>query len=127
MTQTDDLTVENFTERTGRRFRVSREQHARIKAGTLTREEAFNEFLSNGGPQLSRPATTVTSVPIEVFLEPGLTIETFSDVVKAKTGKPRRFRVSSAQAELIKAGKLTREQAFSETVSEMKKKYNEQS
>lgn len=39
------LTLENYRSVTGKRFRVTPEQKVRIKAGTLTREEAFQEFL----------------------------------------------------------------------------------
>ncbi len=42
------LTLENYRSVTGKRFRVTPEQKARIKAGTLTREEAFQEFLRKG-------------------------------------------------------------------------------
>jgi hypothetical protein len=41
----DQLTLDNFSTLTGRRFRVTTEQKMRIKAGTLTREQAFQEFL----------------------------------------------------------------------------------
>ncbi len=41
----EQLTVENFRSLTGRRFRVTTEQHNRINAGTLTREAAFAEFI----------------------------------------------------------------------------------
>lgn len=123
--QTQDYTLENFTERTGRRFRISREQKTRIEAGSLTREEAFNEFISNGGLQLTRSSSNISVIPPEVFLEPGLTLETFSSVVKTKTGVARRFRVSSEQAARIKAGELTREQAFLETISAIKAKHEQ--
>lgn len=48
----DDLTFENFEDKVEaaigvkKRFRVSRDQHARIKEGTLTREEAFQEMVA---------------------------------------------------------------------------------
>jgi hypothetical protein len=41
----DQLTLDNFRSITGRRFRVTTEQQGKIKAGTLTREQAFAEFL----------------------------------------------------------------------------------
>ena len=44
-----NLTLANFSTLTGRRFRVTTEQQARIKAGTLTREQAFQEFLKELG------------------------------------------------------------------------------
>ncbi len=40
------LTLNNFRELTGHRFRVTTEQQNRIKAGTLTREQAFVEFMA---------------------------------------------------------------------------------
>jgi len=47
-----DLTLDNFSEKveaaigTPRRFRVSREQYARIEAGSLTREQALAEVVA---------------------------------------------------------------------------------
>jgi len=40
------LTIDNFRSMTGRRFRVTTEQQNRIKAGTLTREQAFQDFVN---------------------------------------------------------------------------------
>lgn len=117
---TTDLTIDNFTERTGFRFRVSREQKARIAAGTLTREGAFSEFLASDGPgrlqQSNRP-----EVPDEVYNDPTLTPDNFSEKVKAITGTSRRFRVSLEQKNRIAAGTLTREQALAEVVASKKK------
>ncbi len=42
----DELTLENFKEKTGQRFRVSKEQKLLIEAGKLTREKAFADFVS---------------------------------------------------------------------------------
>ena len=42
----DELTLENFKEKTGRRFRMSKDQMKRHIANTLTREEAFKEYLT---------------------------------------------------------------------------------
>lgn len=42
----EQLTTENFRSLTGRRFRVTTEQQDRIKAGTLTRDGAFAEFIA---------------------------------------------------------------------------------
>ena len=115
-TSTDELTLENFTERTGFRFRISREQQAKIEGGSLTREQAFSEFLTGGGlerlQQRSKP-----EVPDSVYLEDGLTIENFSERVKAATGTARRFRVSREQAQRIENGSLTREQALVEIIA----------
>lgn len=117
---TTDLTVVNFTERTGFRFRISREQKARIAAGTLTREGAFQEFLSSGGVDRLNKSRR-PDVPLEVYLDPELTVENFSEKVKALTGVARRFRVSREQRARIEAGTLTREQALSEIVESVKK------
>ncbi len=43
----EQLTVDNFRTLTGRRFRVTTEQHNRITAGTLTRDGAFAEFVAD--------------------------------------------------------------------------------
>jgi len=51
----NDLTLENFHEKTGFRFRVSNEQFARIEASTLTREQAFAEFIAAGGAEKLKP------------------------------------------------------------------------
>ena len=117
---TTDLTIDNFTERTGFRFRISREQKARIAAGTLTREGAFQEFLSSGGVDRLNKSRR-PDVPLEVYLDPELTVENFSEKVKTLTGVARRFRVSREQRARIEAGTLTREQALSEIVESVKK------
>jgi len=118
-TQTD-LTIDNFTERTGFRFRISREQKGRIAAGTLTREGAFGEFLASDGlgrlQKSRRP-----DVPLEIYQDPDLTVDNFSEKVKTLTGIARRFRVSREQRQRIKAGTLTREQALAEIVSSVQK------
>lgn len=123
MTTTQDLTLDNFTERTGFRFRISRDQKARIAAGTLTREDAFAEFLQRGGleelEKRSRP-----DIPDSVYLEDGLTLDNFSERVKAAIGIERRFRVSLKQQERIDAGTLTREQALAEIIEEKRKQGN---
>jgi len=43
----DQLTPDNFRSLVGRRFRVTTEQQNRIKAGTLTRDQAFVEFIAD--------------------------------------------------------------------------------
>lgn len=119
-TSTSDLTLENFTEKTGFRFRISREQQAKINDKSLTREEAFREFLDGGGlerlQQRSKP-----EVPDSVYLEDGLTIDNFSERVKLATGTARRFRVSREQAQRIEAGTITREQALLEIIEQKRK------
>lgn len=42
-----ELTVDNFLEKTGRRFRATGEQCERLRNNTLTREEAFAEYLDD--------------------------------------------------------------------------------
>ena len=115
MTMTSDLTIDNFTQRTGFRFRVNRDQKTQINEGTLTREQAFEAFLAAGG--LERLEGRPSDIPDSVYLDPTLTLENFSDVVKATTGTSRRFRVSRDQHALIKDGTLTREQALAEVIA----------
>lgn len=165
MTNTD-LTLNNFTEQTGKRFRVNNVQLARIaltaldddyrqtlvglnhedlatrlKANSpkgnpfswvkevpsllaawssdleLTREGAFDEFIKDGGIKRLQDNNNC-SVPNEIYMDPDLTLENFTDKAKALTGKGNnRFRVSSEQKQRIADGNLTREQAFTETVA----------
>ena len=112
----EQLTIENFTEKTGFRFRVSKEQAARIGDGQLTREQAFTEFIDGGG--LKRLQDRRPSIPDSVYLDPDLTLENFSDKVLAATGTRRRFRVSREQFARIKDGQLTREGALAEVVAQ---------
>lgn len=116
---TTDLTIENFTERTGFRFRISQEQKGRIAAGSLTREGAFQEFLASGGLERLQKSRR-PDVPLELYQDPELTVENFSEKVKALTGVARRFRVSREQRQRIKAGTMTREQALAEIVAASK-------
>jgi len=39
--------IEDYTAKTGKRYRVSKEQKARIAIGELTREQAFVEFMQS--------------------------------------------------------------------------------
>lgn len=111
----NDITLENFTEKTGRRFRVSRDQKQRIDNGELTREQAFQEFIDNGG--LEKPQAQVQDIPDSVYLDPDLNLKNFSDKVEAAIGVRRRFRVTSEQKSRIDEGKLTREEALAEIVT----------
>ena len=115
-TTMQDLTLDNFTERTGFRFRISREQKARIDAGSLTREAAFREFLERGGleelQKRSRP-----DIPDSVYLEDGLTLDNFAERVQAVVGVARRFRVSREQKARIADGSLSREGALAEVIA----------
>jgi len=114
----DELTLENFHEKTGFRFRVSNEQNERIEAGSLTREQAFAEFLASGGPAKLKPRKP--EVPDSVYLSDGLTLENFSERVKAATGVARRFRMNREQCKRHGEGQLTREQALAEVIASVK-------
>lgn len=114
----DELTIDNFHERTGFRFRVSNEQNDRIKNGTLTREQAFAEFVASGGPAKLKPRKP--EVPDSVYLSDGLTLENFSERVQAATGVARRFRMDREQCARNDAGTLTREQALAEVIASVK-------
>lgn len=165
MNTMDNLTIDNFTAKTGFRFRVSHIQAARIALTnlgndrqkmigasldeaatlldarnpdggplnwvktavkfmedgwndqlTLTREQAFTEFLADGGLE-NLQGKNRPDVPDSVYLEDGLTIDNFEDRVKAAIGTVRRFRVSREQAQRIKDGSLTREQALQEVIT----------
>lgn len=115
-----NLTLDNFTEQTGFRFRISHEQKARITAGTLTREQAFEEFIKSGGldalQKKRRP-----DVPDEVYLRDDLTLANFAEHVTVVIGVPRRFRVSREQKARIDNGTLTRESALLETIEQKRR------
>lgn len=166
----NNISLNNFKEVTGTRFRVSKNQSARIaltklgddrskvagpstdahimfaanlmdavnKNGNplnwveeavmimnsgwdpdmeLTREEAFNAFISSTDVSGLR-SRVVPEIPDSVYLSEGLTLDNFSDRVKEATGVARRFRVSREQAIRIKDGTLTREDALLETIKE---------
>lgn len=110
-----NLTIDNFTEQTGFRFRISRKQKIAINEGTLTREQAFQQFLQSGG--LKRLQERRPEIPDSIYLEDGLTLENFSQRVEAAIGVSRRFRVSRDQHAKIKSGEITREQALAEVIS----------
>lgn len=120
METTDNLTLENYTQVTGRRFRVSRDQNERIAAGTLTREGAFQEFLEQGGPETVEKRTR-PEIPLSVYLEEGLTIDNFAERVESVIGVRRRFRVSREQSERIDNGTLTREGALQEVIEQKRR------
>jgi hypothetical protein len=85
----EKLTLNNFHEATGHRFRVTKEQHARILAGEITREQALQEFIDGGG--LKRMTEQRETIPSSVLLDPSLTVENFRE----RTG--RRFRRTKEQ------------------------------
>jgi hypothetical protein len=105
----EELTLDNFLERTGLRFRVSNEQRAAIKAGTLTREAAFQQALESG--ELQKRVDEETALR-NAWDDPTLTLANFKD----RTG--RRFRLSRERAKMVEAKLITREEAFAQTVAE---------
>ena len=82
---------------------------------SLTREDAFQEFLADGG--LERLQNRNPEIPDSVYLDPDLTIDNFTSKVEAVIGVKRRFRVSRDQKARLKDGSLTREQALAEVVA----------
>lgn len=114
----DDLTLENFQEKTGFRFRVKNDQNERIARGEITREQAFAEFLATDGPSKLKPRKP--DVPDSVYLSEGLTLANFSEKVKAATGVARRFRMNRDQCDRFGKGALTREQALEEVIAAVK-------
>ena len=114
----DELTLDNFNAKTGFRFRINNEQKERVKAGTLTREQAFTEFLASGGADKLKPRKP--EIPLSIYLCDGLTVANFSERVKADTGVARRFRMSREQCKRHKDGVLTREQALQEVIASVK-------
>lgn len=166
------LTLENFTEQTGLRFRPTDEQAARIAISNfpadqrdslasmsvdelatalsarnrdgnplrwitnahaifqgdgwsdsleLTREGAFQEFIESGGLQRRQGGDSTSNEALRAVADQeDLTLQNFGERTLAATGRARRFRVTPEQSERIKAGTLTREQAFAETLAEVR-------
>lgn len=100
---TQTMSLEEYTERTGKRFRLSRDQKRRFDAGEITREQALQERVTEGLEKFVKK-----SVPDSVWLDPELSLANYSD----KTGI--RFRKTLDQI----ARGLTREQAFQEILKE---------
>jgi hypothetical protein len=168
-TAQDTLTLDNFRELTGHKFRVTNSQQARIFltrlpdyerialgganaqrvaeiAGKttpskwmelvgdfatkwnddpslpLTREQAFQEFLSGNGPD--RIKNSKPDVPLSVYQDPNLTLENFSSKVEAAIGVKRRFRLPQDIAKRVANKEITREDGFQETIRR-KKENNE--
>jgi len=105
----EGLTLDNFLERTGLRFRVSREQNQQIKDGTLTREQAFQQALESG--QIQERVEEAERLR-NAWLDDDLTLANF----EAKTG--RRFRLDRERAKMVQNKVLTREEAFAQTLQE---------
>lgn len=55
----------------------------------------------------------------EIFRQPGLTLQNFSELSQQFFGQKRRFRVTPEQKIRIKQGLLTREQALAERIKEV--------
>lgn len=110
MDTTQNINLNNVTELTGRRFRPTKEQSARINSGEITREQAFQEALANGW--LDREPLKKDPIPQSFWLTEGLTLENFSEVSNRVLGKTRKFRISKDQ----KDRGLSREEAFAERV-----------
>lgn len=104
-----ELTLDNFLERTGLRFRVSSTQFELIKSGELTREQAFQDALASGEIQ-KRVAEEMTLR--SAWHDSTLTLANF----KERTG--RRFRLSRERTQMVDAKLITREEAFAQTVAE---------
>jgi hypothetical protein len=105
----EDLTLDNFLERTGLRFRVSNTQFELIKAGQLTREQAFQEALENGDIQKRIAEEEALR---NAWHDPTLTLGNF----KERTG--RRFRLNRERTQMVETKVITREEAFAQTVAE---------
>ena len=98
----DETIFEDYQRITGKRFRLSRDQAARVEAGTLTREQALRERFQEGLDSFKK-----REVRGSAWLDPNLTLENFNE----KTGC--RFRITPDQ----QARSLNREQAFQETLT----------
>jgi hypothetical protein len=152
--------IKTFTKETGFRFRVTKEQKARIELSklsdaertqavtatpeelqtlfglkehhkwldlvsafaakweatlVLSREAAYEQFRQEQG--LERLRGRKPSIPDEIFLQEGLTLENFSERLEALIGVKRRFRLSRSLAQRVVQKELTRDQAFAETVA----------
>lgn len=105
----EELTLNNFLERTGLRFRVNNEQHQLIASGELTREAAFQQALESGDIQKRVDQEAALR---NAWLDLTLTLKNFTE----KTG--RRFRLSRERAQLVRSKVITKEEAFAQTVAE---------
>lgn len=169
MTLTDDLTIENFTQKTGHRFRMTKLQTARValtklepekiarvatmslqdaadflnakntKNGkplgwveeavkladgwdgsqALTREQAFQEFLTEDGPE--RLKNRKPELPLSFWLDPELSLDNFTEKAFALVGDKRRFRRPKEH----KNSGLSREESFVKTVADKRTAVNE--
>jgi hypothetical protein len=114
-TSTENLTLENFYEKTGLRFKVTKEQQARISAGELTREQALQEFVNSSALEkaLSRKAATDSrpDIPDEVFVDPDLNLSNYREKV-AQYGGPTSARFRRTKDQISRG--LEPEEAFAE-------------
>jgi hypothetical protein len=88
---------------------------------TLTRDIAFQEFLSNGGP--SRLQERKPEVPVSVWLDPELTLENFDQKTLEATGHKIRFRIRKEQT----ARGLSRAAALAEVITQTRESVNQNS
>jgi len=84
----------------------------------LTRDRAFQEFLSNGGP--SRLQERKPEVPVSVWLDSELTLDNFEAKTFAATGHKIRFRIRKEQT----ARGLSRAEALAEVIAQTRESVN---
>jgi hypothetical protein len=89
----------------------------------LTREQAYQEFVDNGGPQRVESNKSKSEIPLSLYLDDTLTIDNFNERATEATGSNRHFRLTSEQKTRVESGDLTREQAFQETVNNIRAKH----
>jgi len=85
---------------------------------SLTRDGAFQEFLTNDGPNRLRDRKP--NVPVSVWLDPELTLQNFEEKTLAATGHKIRFRIRKDQTQRG----LSREEALAEIVAQVRANVN---
>jgi hypothetical protein len=118
MDSTQQMTLSDFTGM-GYRFRLTDDQKARVDAGEITREQAFEEFRDNGGVDRrinagKTPTRRYPAIPASFWLDPELTLDNYAEKIAEATGIPRRFRVPRN----LQGQDLTREEAFARVVQQ---------
>lgn len=91
---------------------------------TLTREQAFEAY-KNSGALDGRRVTTKEIIPLEVYIDPDLTVETFYEIVKKHTGKGKRLRLEKDLATQVKNKEISRAEALQITIERKKEESNE--
>lgn len=112
-------TDKTYKKHTGNKFRLTPKQKELVDSGKMTRLEAFDQFVASGRSTNIRKQNKM-KLPLSFWLTEGLTLDNFSDKVYAVMGFRRRFRVTPEQLARMKAGLITRDMAFAETVSAKK-------